>query len=451
MTSGGLRVIEGAAIAPVAGPEIGSGHIVLEGDRIRLVGEGPAPEAAYLERIDGSGCLATPGLINTHHHLYQWATQGLHQDATLFEWLTGLYPIWAGMDAGIVHGAATASLAWLAKSGCTTTADHHYLFPVGRGDMVEAGVRAATRVGLRFHFSRGSMDCGASSGGLPPDDVTEGRDEIIAATEEVIDRYHDPAESSMLRVAVGPCSPFSASRELMAESAALARRHGVRLHTHAAETVDEELLCRRRYGRTPVEYLSELGWLADDVWLAHCVHLSDADLRRIACAGTAVAHCPTSNGRLGVGIARVSELTQLGCPVGIGVDGAASSELTPLVGELRAAMLLQRVVHGPGALTARQALEIGTLGGARCLGREAEIGTLEPGKLADIALWRLDGFRAAIEDPVYALVCGPPPPLALLLVGGSVVVANDELRTIGEDAAARAGRDAHRRLLEAVT
>ncbi|WP_174567793.1 8-oxoguanine deaminase [Nocardia altamirensis] len=441
-------IIENAYIAPVVGPEIPSGHVVIADGRIASIGAGPAPVLPDARRIDGTGCLVTPGLVNTHHHLYQWATQGLYQDSTLFEWLTGLYRTWAGMDADVVYGAASAGLGWLALTGTTTSSDHHYVFPKGRGDLFEAEVRAANELGIRFHPCRGSMDRGQSAGGLPPDEVVEDRDEILLNTSETIDKYHDPSFDSMLRVAVAPCSPFSVSEGLMTDAALLARTKGVRLHTHLAETLDEEEHCREQMGCTPVEYMEKLGWLGDDVWFAHAVHLHDADIRRFAETGTGSAHCPSSNARLGAGIARVSELLRAGATVGLGVDGAASSELTSMAGELRQAMLFQRAVHGPTALTARQALEIGTLGGARNLGRQQEIGSLEVGKLADIAMWRVDGFRAALTDPVCALVFGPTPPLARLLVGGRTVVENDELRTVSHDAVGRAGAAARQRLLE---
>ncbi|OCF84583.1 hydroxydechloroatrazine ethylaminohydrolase [Nocardia brasiliensis] len=441
-------MIENAYIAPVVGPEIPSGYLVIADGRIEVLGAGPAPAVPDAQRVDGTGCLVTPGLVNTHHHLYQWATQGLYQDATLFEWLTGLYRTWAGMDAEVVYGAASAGLGWLALTGCTTSSDHHYVFPKGRGDLFDAEVRAAHEIGLRFHPCRGSMDRGQSAGGLPPDEVVEDRDEILLNTAETIDKYHDPSFDSMLRVAVAPCSPFSVSEGLMTDAALLARTKGVRLHTHLAETLDEEVHCREQMGCTPVEYMDKLGWLGDDVWFAHAVHLHDADIRRFAETGTGSAHCPSSNARLGAGIARVSELLRAGATVGLGVDGAASSELTSMAGELRQAMLFQRAVHGPTALTARQALEIGTLGGARNLGRQQEIGSLEVGKLADIAMWRVDGFRAAVTDPVCTLVFGPTPPLARLFVGGRTVVADDELRTVSHDAVGRAGAAARKRLLE---
>jgi cytosine/adenosine deaminase-related metal-dependent hydrolase len=444
-------IIERAHIAPVIGAEIPDGHVVVEGDRITTIGSGPAPSVAgadRAERIDARGCLVTPGLVNTHHHLYQWASQGLAKDDTLFDWLVTLYRPWARMDAEVVHGAATAALGWLAKSGATTTTDHHYIFPKGRGDLLAAEIDAARRVGVRFHPCRGSMDRGRSSGGLPPDEVVETLDDILDATAAAIDAYHDDSFSSMLRIAVAPCSPFSVSKELLVESAALARAKGVRLHTHLAETLDEEEYCREHMNRTPLEYMEEIGWLGGDVWFAHTVHLSDSDIATMADTGTGTAHCPSSNARLGAGIARVRDLLGAGVPVGLGVDGAASAEMVPLVGELRQAMYLQRARYGPSALTARQALELGTLGGARLLGRQDEIGSLEVGKLADIAVWRVEGFYAAVDDPVVALVYGQSPPLARLLVGGRMVVDEGVLVSAPEDEIGKAGADARRRLTE---
>ncbi|MET9339736.1 8-oxoguanine deaminase [Nonomuraea sp. NPDC003804] len=441
--------MENVRIAPVVGPEIESGYIRIEGDTIAEVGRGRPAEDGDAERIDGTGCLATPGLVNTHHHLYQWASQGLAQDATLFEWLVALYQVWAAMDAEVVHGAATAGLGWLALSGCTTSSDHHYVFPKGRGDLFGAEIEAARAVGIRFHPARGSMDRGQSQGGLPPDVVVERLDDILTATQEAIDTYHDPSFSSRLRIAVAPCSPFSVSAELMTEAASLARAANVRLHTHLAETLDEDAHCLEQFGMRPVDYMEKLGWLGPDVWFAHTVHLSDGDIDKFARTGTGSAHCPSSNGRLGAGIARVSEMLARGATVGLGVDGNASSELTTMAGEMRQALLFQRARYGPTALTARQALEMATLGGARNLGRQDELGSLEAGKLADIALWRVDGaFDSAVTDPVCRLVFGPrQPPLARLLVGGQTVVEDDELRTVPQDVAGRAGADAHRRLL----
>jgi cytosine/adenosine deaminase-related metal-dependent hydrolase len=432
-------VIEGCAIATVDAErtEHADGHVVVRHGLIDAVGPGPAPAPEPGEddvRIDGRGRLATPGLVNCHHHLYQWATRGMAIDATLFEWLQALYPVWARVDEDVERAAARAGLAALARSGCSTASDHHYLFPRDGGDLLGASIEAAREIGLRFHPCRGSMDLGRSDGGLPPDEVVEDLDAILAASADAIDRFHDPAPDAMLRIALAPCSPFSVTEELMRRSATLARERGVRLHTHLAETEDEERFCIERFGCRPVEYLERLGWLGDDVWLAHCVHLDDQEVPRFGATGTGVAHCPSSNARLGAGIAPVPALLGAGAPVGLGVDGAASQEGGELGGELRQALLVARLAgHGPRALTVREALELGTIGGARCLGRESEIGSLEPGKLADVALWGLDDLdHAGIADPVAALVLGPRPLVELLLVGGRPVVAGGELRTADE-------------------
>jgi cytosine/adenosine deaminase-related metal-dependent hydrolase len=445
-------VIEGCAISTVAGEEYDSGYVAIEDGRISSVGSGQAPEEYRGEEvlhIDGSGCLATPGLVNCHHHLYQWATRGLAQQATLFEWLVELYPVWAHIDEEIERSAARAGLSALTLSGCTTTTDHHYVFPRGVGDLLEVEVEVAKEIGLRFHPCRGSMDLGRSRGGLPPDEIVEDRDEILAASEEAIARFHDPSPDSMLRIALAPCSPFSVTRELMAGTAELARRRGVRLHTHLAETTDEERFCLKQYGVRPVEYLEDLGWLGDDVWLAHCVHLNEGEVKRFGETGTGVAHCPSSNARLGAGIAPVASLLGAGAPVGLGVDGAASNEAGELGMEMREAMIFARLAGGPAVLTARETLELATIHGARCLGRETEIGSLEAGKLADVALWRVDDLvHAGISDPVAALVFGPAPRVELLLVGGRLLVQGAELRTADEGEIAREIAVASRRLAE---
>jgi cytosine/adenosine deaminase-related metal-dependent hydrolase len=434
-------VIEGCAIATVDGErtEHRDGHIVVRHGFIDEIGAGLAPDAEGEEvRIDGRGMLATPGLINCHHHLYQWATRGFAHENTLFEWLQTLYPVWAHVDEAVEQAAARAGLVALARSGCTTVSDHHYLFPHDGGDLLGVEIEAAGEVGLRFHPCRGSMDLGRSSGGLPPDEVVEDRDEILAACETAIDRHHDTSPDAMVRIALAPCSPFSVTQELMRDAAELARARGVRLHTHMAETEDEERFCLELFGCRPVEYLERLGWLGDDVWLAHCVHLNEGEVRRFGETGTGVAHCPSSNARLGAGIAPVPALIGNGAPVGLGVDGAASNEAGELGGELRQALFFARLAHGPRGMTVREALELGTIHGARCLGRETEIGSLEPGKLADVALWRLDGVdHAGIEDPVAALVLGPRPLVDTLLVGGRVVVAGGEMKTFDEGVAAR--------------
>jgi cytosine/adenosine deaminase-related metal-dependent hydrolase len=429
----GATVVEGCAIATVddARREFEDGHLVLEGGRIAAVGPGPAPRGGDdVRRIDGRGLLATPALVNCHHHLYQSATRGMAQQATLFEWLVALYPVWAHIDDRTVAAAARAALAALARSGCGTSSDHHYVFPRAGGDLLAVEIEAARQIGLRFHPCRGAMDLGQRDGGLPPDDVVEDRDSILTACSEAIDRHHDPEPDAMVRVALAPTSPFSVTRALMAETAELARARGVRLHTHLAETREEDDFCRERYGVRPLEYLEELGWLGDDVWLAHCVHIDDREVRRMGESATGVAHCPISNARLGAGVAPVRGLVDAGAPVGLGVDGAASNESGELTDELRGALLMARVRGGPSALTVREALELATRHGARCLGREDELGKLEAGALADVALWRLDDAgRAGIADPVAALVLGPPRAVHTLLVNGEPVVEEGELRT----------------------
>lgn len=442
------------ATVDASGTEHVSGHLVVRDGRITAVGPGPAPPSVVPEgarRVDGAGCLLTPGLVNVHHHFYQWLTRGLAADADLFGWLTALYPIWALIDDEMEGAAALGSLVALAATGCTTTMDHHYVFPAGAGDLLGAEVAAAAEVGVRFQVSRGSMDLGRSAGGLPPDAVVEDTDDALAATDEAIGRFHDPAPDSMVRVAVAPCSPFSVSAELLAGAADLARRRGVRLHTHLAETAEEDGYCRERFGCSPAEYVESLGWLGGDVWVAHGVHLDDQARGRLGATGTGVAHCPSSNGRLGAGIAPVPELLAEGVPVGLGVDGAASNESGELGTEIRAALLTGRARRGPTALTTRQALAMATMGGARCLGRAAEIGSLEVGKLADVALWRLDTpAHAGIADPVAALALGALPPVELLLVGGRAVVERGELLNVDAGDVARQVAAASRRLVERV-
>jgi 8-oxoguanine deaminase len=337
----------------------------------------------------------------------------------------------------------------LARTGCTSSSDHHYVFPREGGDVFAAEIEAARSVGLRFHPGRGSMDLGKKDGGLPPDDVVEDRDAVLAATEAAINRWHDPTVGSMLRVAVAPCSPFSVTGELMREAAELARHKGVRLHTHLAETTDEHDFCRERFGCSPLEYAEKLGWTGNDVWFAHGIHFDSAEVQRIGAGGIGIAHCPSSNARLGAGIARAADLRAAGAPVGLGVDGSASNEAGSLLEEVRHAVLFARTRGGPDAMTVRDALEMATLGGAAVLGRSDEIGTIEVGKLADLALWRIDGpAHADIADPVAALVLGAPPPLELLLVDGRAVVERDRVLTVDADALAREAEAVHRELLE---
>ena len=444
-------VIEGCAVVTMDPQrrELSGGHVVVEGNRIVAVGEGPAPGYDGARRVDGTGCLLTPGFVNTHNHLYQWVTRGLAADATLFEWLTELYPVWAGIDAEAVHVAALSGLAWLARTGCTTASDHHYVFPSGAGDLLAAEIEAAGTVGVRFHPCRGSMDLGRRDGGLPPDSVVEDRDAVLEATEAAISRWHDPAPGAMVRVAVGPCSPFSVTGALMREAAELARRTGVRMHTHLAETADESDFCRERFGCSPLEYAESLGWSGPDVWYAHGIHFDDPEVKRLGAAGTGVAHCPSSNARLGAGIARTADLRSAGAPVGLGVDGAASNEAGSLLEEVRHALLFARAKGGPRALAVRDALEMATLGGATVLGRADEIGSVEEGKLADLALWRLDTLpHADIVDPVAALVLGAPPPLELLLVDGVPVVEQDRVLGVDEQGLAVRVARIHHELVE---
>lgn len=444
-------VIENCAVATVDahGTEYADGHVVIAGNLIEAVGPGPAPAGAAgaAHRVDGTGHLLTPGLVNTHHHFYQWLTRGLAQDSNLFDWLVELYPVWARIDEPMVYAAATGSLAMMARGGVTTAVDHHYVFPRGAGDLLGAEIRAAAELGVRFTAARGSMDRGASAGGLPPDFAVESTEAALAATEEAVDRHHDASFGSMLHIAAAPCSPFSVSTELLREGAALARRKGVRLHTHGSETAEEEVFCRTLFGMGPTDYFESTGWLGPDVWMAHCVHMNDADIAAFARTGTGVAHCPSSNARLAAGIARVPEMLAAGVPVGLGVDGTASNESGELHTELRNALLINRLRGGERALTARQALRLATYGGAQVLGRTAEIGSLEPGKLADLVLWRLDGIgHASIADPVAALVLGAAAPVTLALVNGEPVVENGRLTRAEEDAIARLTRAQARRL-----
>ncbi|MFF3763372.1 8-oxoguanine deaminase [Streptomyces sp. NPDC001922] len=444
-------VIENCAIATVDAhdTEHASGHVVVAGNRIESVGAGRAPDDLrdVVRRVDGTGHLLTPGLVNTHHHFYQWLTRGLAQDSNLFDWLVALYPTWARIDEEMVYAAARGSLAMMVRGGVTTAMDHHYVFPRGAGDLLGAEIRAARELGVRFSPTRGSMDRGASDGGLPPDFAVETTEAALIATEEAIDTHHDPSFDSMLRIGVAPCSPFSVSTELLREAATLARRKGVRLHTHGSETVEEEQFCKELFGMGPTDYFESTGWLGDDVWMAHCVHMNDTDLAAFARTGTGVAHCPSSNARLAAGTARVPDMLKAGVPVGLGVDGTASNESGELHTELRNALLVHRLAGGEKALNVRQALRLGTYGGAQVLGREREIGSVEAGKLADLALWKLDGLgHSTIADPVAALVLGAAAPLTLLLVNGRPVVEDSRLTTADEDDIARTARDEAQRL-----
>ena len=376
--------------------------------------------------------IAIPGLVNTHHHLYQTLTRACRAAANvgLFDWLGILYPLWARLDEEAMHVAALAGMAELMLSGCTTTSDHHYVFPRGQEKMIDAEIAAARRIGIRFHPTRGSMSLGRSQGGLPPDSVVQDEDVILGDCERVIARYHDPKPGSMLRVALAPCSPFSVSERLMAATAELAARRGVRLHTHLAETGDEDAWCRERYGRRPLDFLSEAGWLGDTTWLAHGVHFKPREVARLGRAGVGVAHCPTSNMRLGSGIAPVLALRRAGSPVGLGVDGSASNDSSNMLAESRQALLLNRLAHGAGALDVHGALRMATVEGARCLGRD-DIGVLRPGMRADVALFdlRQAGYSGA-TDAVSALLLCAPAGVRTLVVEGRVVVDDGALQTV---------------------
>ena len=414
------------------GRELENGWVLARDGMIVEIGSGPAPTAD--EIIDEPNCVAMPGLVNAHDHMYQWATRGYLPDGTLFEWLRALYPVWARIDADTVQVAARAAMARLLLSGCTLSTDHHYVFPHGRAGIFEALVEAARELGLRFHPCRGSMSLGESKGGLPPDSVVEEEDKILAHTEELIGRFHDPQPGSMCRVVVAPCSPFSVTPQLMRDSAELARRHGVRLHTHLAETLDEESFCIEKFGRRPVELMEDLGWIGDDVWYAHGIHLNDGEIERIAEMKTGIAHCPSSNMRLGAGICRVEDLIRAGALVGLGVDGSASNEDANLAMEAHQALLLARVRNAsPRALDARTAWRLATQGGAECLGRD-DCGTLEPGRCADIACFRVDDLaHAGIKDLVAGLALAPPARAQTVVVNGRVAVRDGRLLTADEE------------------
>jgi cytosine/adenosine deaminase-related metal-dependent hydrolase len=426
-----------------AGTEHSSGWILVEGDLIEAVGAGAEPD--HDTRVDLGGAVVTPGLVNTHHHLYQTLTRARAQQADLFTWLRELYPVWAGIDAEAEYAAARTGLAELALSGCTTVFDHHYVFPRGREGLVEAEVQAAQELGVRIVASRGSMDLGVSNGGLPPDELVEEIDAVLAETERLHGALHEDGPGARVQIAVAPCSPFSVTGRLMEESAALARRLGLVLHTHLAETVEEEAYCRELYGCSPVEYLDRLGWLDGDVWCAHCVHLADGEIARFAATGTGVAHCPTSNLRLGAGIAPVRALRHAGVRVGLGVDGSASNERSDLFGEVKQALLVARGRGGGDAMTAREALRLATRGGAEVLRRD-DIGALEPGRQADLAIWRTDGLElGGADDLVAGLVLAGPHRVDRLVVGGEDVVRDGALVRADERQIARAHRSQARR------
>ena len=411
--------------------ELRDAGLYIEDNRIVAVGPTATLPATADEIIDLRGHIVLPGLINTHHHMYQSLTRAVPaaQDVELFGWLETLYPIWARLTPEMIRVSALTAMAELILSGCTTSSDHLYLYP--NGARLDDTIESAARIGLRFHASRGSMSVGRSAGGLPPDSLVENEATILRDTQRLIETHHDASRYAMQRIVVAPCSPFSVSRDLMRESAALARTHGVSLHTHLAENANDVAYSREKFNRTPAEYAEELGWVGRDVWHAHCVQLDDHGIDLFARTGTGVAHCPCSNMRLASGIAPICKMTKRGVSVGLGVDGSASNDSAHLLGEARQAMLLQRVGFGPAAMTARDALTLATRGGAAVLNRD-DIGVLAPGMAADFIAFDLanPNFAGALHDPVAALVFCTPAQVALSVINGRVVARDGELTTV---------------------
>jgi cytosine/adenosine deaminase-related metal-dependent hydrolase len=436
-----IRKAMAVALMDDAGTELRDADVLVEGRTIRAVGTalGPPPDGARV--IDGTLKVVVPGLVNTHHHLLQALTRAVPpcQDAKLFDWLVTLYPIWRGVTPEMVHASATVALGELLLSGCTTSSDHHYLVPrLQPSTLIDESVDAAARLGLRFHPTRGSMSVGVSGGGLPPDDVVQDEDEILRDSERFIRAYHDPGELSMCRVGLAPCSPFTVSEDLMRETATLAREHRVNLHTHLAETIDEQNYCLERFGKRPFDFVRDLGWLGPDVWFAHMVHLSDEEVAEMGRTRTGVAHCPSSNLRLGSGIARIPDLVDAGARVAIAVDGSASNDASDLLAEVRLCMLLHRL-GGVEKMPGRLALRLGTRGGAAVLGRD-DLGSIAPGKAADLAVFDVDdiAYAGALHDPIAALVfCVGRRRAHTVIVNGEVVVENGRLARVDEARAVR--------------
>lgn len=406
--------------------EIPGGGVFIRDGVIEAVGPTAELPATADEVVSLAGCVALPGLVNTHHHMYQTLTRAIPgaQDAELFTWLRTLYPIWSGITPEMIRVSTLTAMAELILSGCTTSSDHLYLYP--NGSRLDDSIEAAATIGMRFHAARGSMSVGESQGGLPPDRLVEDEKAILADTQRLIETWHDPARHAMLRIVVAPCSPFSVSRDLMREAAELARAFNVSLHTHLAENDNDIAYSREKFGMTPAEYAESLGWVGPDVWHAHCVKLDAAGIDLFARTGTGVAHCPGSNMRLASGIAPIPAMREAGVPVGIAVDGSASNDSGHLLGETRQAMLLARVGHGPAAMSARQALELATLGGAKVLGRD-DIGALAPGMSADVVAFQTGGLDlagAAVHDPVASLIFCTPQNVRHSIINGKPVVSD---------------------------
>lgn len=415
--------------------EIAGGWVAITNGFVSGLGR-PGDEPGSHDRIDARGCLVTPGLVNTHHHIYQNLTRSFAPalSGNLFHWLRTLYPVWSRLDEEAAYVSTWIGLCELALGGCTTTTDHLYVHPRGGGDLITAEITAATELGFRFHPTRGSMSLSEKDGGLPPDSVVQTDDEILADSERLVGLHHDPSPGAMIRIALAPCSPFSVTPDLMRGTAELAERLDVRLHTHLAEDADEDAFCEATFGCRPIELFDDVGWGGDRSWVAHCVYPSEAEIGRLAGWGTAVAHCPSSNQLIGAGLAPVRELRDAGVSVGIGCDGSASTDCASLWLETRTALLLARLRGGPEAMLAREALEMATLGGAACLGRD-DIGRLEPGAVGDLVVWPLEGiaFAGALSDPVEALLrCGPVSARETV-VNGRLLVEDGQLTAPGVD------------------
>lgn len=416
--------------------EIAGGGLYVEDGRIVAVGRPQDLPASADEVIDLSGHVVMPGMVNTHHHMVQSLTRAVPaaQDGELFTWLKALYPLWAGLTGEMVEAATETAMAELILSGCTTSSDHLYIYP--NGARLDDSIRAARRIGMRFHAARGAMTIGESKGGLPPDRVVEDEGFVMKDTERLIGAYHDPARYSMLRIVLAPCSPFTVSRDFMLETLKLGRDNGLTLHTHLAENDSDVAFSEKTFGMGPTEYVRSLGWVGPDVWHAHCVKLDDDGIALFAKTGTGIAHCPCSNMRLASGIAPVKRFIAEGIRVGLGVDGSASNDSGHMLSEARQAMLLQRVAHGPDAMSARTALELATLGGARVLGRD-DIGALAPGMAADFIAFDMSrlAYAGALHDPVAALIFCQSQDVALSVINGRVVVRDGRLLTIDLGAA----------------
>ncbi|MBI4870006.1 MAG: 8-oxoguanine deaminase [Candidatus Riflebacteria bacterium] len=406
------------------------GDVHLEGNRVVAVGRDLQVHADLV--LDARDCVVLPGFVNCHHHMYQTLTRAIPavQDEPLFGWLLYLYHVWKHFTPEAVETGALVGLGELLLTGCTTSADHYYVFPRSQpGDLLDRTIDAARTLGIRFHPTRGSMSLGKSKGGLPPDETTQTEEEILADCERLVSRYHDPAPYSMCRIGLAPCSPFSVTAQLMRDTVTFARKRGLLCHTHLAETLDEERFCLEKFGKRPLAYMEELGWLGRDVWYAHAIHLNDEEIAKMAATGTGVGHCPTSNLRLGSGIAPIRQMMDAGVPVGLGVDGSASNDSSDMLGELRSCMLVHRIKSGVASMPARDVFWLACRGGARVLGRD-DVGSLEPGKAADVVLWDLSalGFAGAHHDPLAALLYAGDSHLArTVLVDGKVVVKDGHL------------------------